>query len=101
MLIEQLKNFDANRASIDELIELASLGRIIHAEYDARDVEAPEWLNVQIKSLGNEITAKTRDRDEARLRELQARQDTLKTTAEKKVENAREIARLNKRLGRG
>jgi hypothetical protein len=98
-MLQELKSFDANRASIDELMGYAAYGRLLRTEYEVREVEPPEWLGVQLTSLGNEIKAKNRDRLEARLRELNARQESLKTTSEKRAENAREISRLRKALG--
>ena len=47
MFLAELKNFDVNRATIDELISLAALGRILQAEYAQHEAEQPEWIGSQ------------------------------------------------------
>lgn len=98
MFLAELKNFDVNRATIDELISLAALGRILQAEYAQHEAEQPEWIGIQLKSLDREIAAKNHDRLEARLREVNSRLESLKTPNEKKLELRKEAARIKEQL---
>jgi hypothetical protein len=97
-VLELLKNFDHNRASIDEMVSLRAFARGLVTEYIEQDVELPEWIEAQSKSLDRQILAKNHDRLEARRKELLARKDSLKTTVERKAEINAELAKLNKKL---
>ena len=98
MNLAQFKNFTADRMDIDELVALMAFGKSLRAEYDALQMEEPNFLDIQLKSLRREITARTADKLEARKRELTARIDSLKTPAQKKTELEKELANLEKQL---
>lgn len=95
-MLEQLKNFAANRMNIDELVALAAYGRTLVAEYEAHEVECPEWVAEQLKALHREIKLKNADRIAARLRDAQTRLESMQTPNEKKAKLRTEIARLKK-----
>ena len=97
-MLSELKNFDANRMSIDEMVTLRAFGRTLEGEYEAQNVETPDWIEVQLKQLDRQIAAKNADRLEARRREITARLENLKTPNEKKAELRRELAALDKKL---
>ena len=97
-MLSDLKNFDANRASIDEMVALRASCRSILAEYELQNVEYPDWVEASVKGLDRQITAKNADRLEARKREITARLENLKTPAEKKTELRKELAQLDKQL---
>lgn len=95
-MLTELKNFDANRASIEEMVSLRAYARTLLAEYEAQNVETPEWVTLASKNLDRQIAAKNADRREARRREITSRLENLKTPNEKKAELKRELARLEK-----
>ncbi|HKN69721.1 MAG TPA: hypothetical protein VJX30_01620 [Terriglobales bacterium] len=97
-MLTELKNFDANRASIDEMVSLRAYARNLISEFDNQSVEVPEWVTVVSKNLDRQIMAKNADRLEARRREIRARLENLKTPAEKKTELRKELAALDKQL---
>jgi hypothetical protein len=99
-VLEQLKNFDTNRATIDELVALRAFARGLQSEYSEQTVEEPEWIGIQVQCLDREITAKNTDRLTAQLRDTENRLESLKTTTEKKVELTALKAKLQKKLGR-
>src|ERR1700678_404735 len=68
MNLAQFKNFAADRMDIDELVALMAFGKSLRAEYDALQMEEPNFLDIQLKSLRREITARTADKLEARKR---------------------------------
>ena len=97
-MLTELKNFDANRGSIDEMVSLRAYARSLVAEYEAQNVEVPEWIEPQLKNLDRQIAAKNADRLEARRREIRARLENLKTPNEKKAELRRELAQLDRQI---
>lgn len=97
-MLEQLKNFDVNRATIDELVGLAAYGRTVANEFAALGVEQPEWLGVQLDALARVIKAKNQDRLAARLRTINASLDNLKTPQERKAALKAEAEKLRKAI---
>jgi DNA repair ATPase RecN len=97
-MLEQLKNFNVNAASIEEMVALRAYGSLVRDEFDAQMVEVPEWLEIQLKNLARQIKAKNADRLAARRKEVQARLENLKTPTEKKTELRKELQSLDKQL---
>jgi len=97
-VLSQLKTFTADRLDLDELVALATFGRQMRSEYEAHQLEEPEWLDVQLKSLRREIHSRNADKLEARRREITSRLDALKTPTEKRAELLKEKAKLDKQL---
>jgi len=97
-MLQELKNFDANRMSIDEMVSLRAYARNLVSEYDTQMVDVPEWIENQLKALDRLIAAKNADRLEARRREIVSRLESLKTTVEKRAELKKELAQLDKQL---
>lgn len=95
-MLNKLKNFDALRMSVEELLELSAYARALKAEYDYNNMDIPEWLEGQIKSLKREINTRNAEALEARKRDLEARLEGLKTNREKREELEKELAKLNK-----
>lgn len=97
-MLEQFKNFIADRMTMDQLIGLAAFGRQLRAEYEAHQVEEPNWVDVQLKALRREIAAKNSDALAARKSEINARLDGLKTPAEKKADLLKEKKKIDEQL---
>ena len=98
MNLASFKTFSADRMDIDELVALHAFGKSLRAEYDTLQLEEPSFVDLQLKSLRREITARTADKLESRKRELTARIDSLKTPAQKKTELEKELAAIEKQL---
>jgi ATP-dependent Lon protease len=94
MNITALKNFNADRLDMDELVGTLADAKALRAEYDSLQVEEPEYLDGTIKAIRREITSRNADKIAARKRELTARIDSLKTPAQKKTELEKELAAL-------
>ncbi len=86
MSLTQFKTFNADRMDVDELVALLAFGKILRATYVEENIDEPEFVNTQLKSLRREINDRNADKIAARKRELVARIDGLKTAAQKKVE---------------
>lgn len=93
-MLKDLKNFDPERADVDDMIELSSFARTLAGEYVALAIDAPEWLETQTKAVRREVNNRLADLREKRKRELKARLATLRTEAEKRAELTEELARL-------
>ena len=98
MSMAAFKNFSADRMDLDELVALSAFGKSLRAEYEALQLEEPEFVAVQINTLKREIRSRVADKLEARKRELANRIDSLKTPKEKKAELEAELQKLEKQL---
>ena len=98
MSMAAFKNFSADRMDLDELVALSAFGKSLRAEYEALQLEEPEFVGVQINTLKREIRSRVADKLEARKRELANRIDSLKTPKEKKAELEAELQKLEKQL---
>jgi ATP-dependent Lon protease len=94
MNINALKNFNADRLDIDEMVGLLADSKALRTEYEALQIEEPEYIDTTIKAIRREINARNADKIAARKRELAARIDSLKTPLQKKKELEEELAKL-------
>lgn len=97
-MINELKNFNADRLDLDELIALSAFGRCFHAEVAFLNVEEPDWLAPNLRSLRKEISMRQQDRLEKLLRQKKSRLQALKPAAEKRQEIEDEIKKLEDQL---
>jgi hypothetical protein len=95
-MIEKLKNFDVERMSVEELVGLSAVGRIVRSEFEANGVEVPDWLDVNCKTIRREIKSRQADALEKSLREKKARLAALMPTEEKRATLKAEIEALEK-----
>ena len=96
--LEQFRNFNVDGLDIDELVALSLFGRQLRTEYEAHQLEEPDWVDIQLKSLRREIHARNADRLESRRVEINARLDSLKTPGQKKAELIKEREAIDKQL---
>lgn len=97
-MLDLLKNFNAERMDLTELVALAAFGDSVAAKFKELSVESPEWVDVNRASLTREIKSRNADRLAARLRSAKTRLETLKTPDEKRKATEDEIARLTEQL---
>lgn len=93
-MLEEFRNFNKDAASLDDLVVLAAFGRALRAEYDAQKVDEPEFVSTQLNELRREIGTRIADKRSARVRELRAQRENLKTAAEKREAIEKELAEL-------
>ncbi len=96
--LEQFRNFNVDGLDIDELVALSVFGRQLRAEYESLQIEEPEWVDVQLKSLRREIHVRNANALEARKREIDSRLDALKSPGQRKTELLNERAQIDKAL---
>lgn len=97
-MLDALKNFDAKRADLAELVELSAYGRALLAEFEALSVEAPDWATENLAAVRREVKSRNADRLNAKLKAAQARLETLKSPDEKRKSVEDEIAKLTAQL---
>lgn len=97
-MLKELKSFDAERCDLDQLVALSAFAKVLHAEYEARNIQVPEWLDDSRRALAREIEGRRRDALELRLKEVRAGQSGLLTAAEKREKLAAEEAKLVEQL---
>lgn len=97
-MLDQLKRLDVDRMQLDETLALAAFAKSLHAEYDARAIPAPEWLDDSVRTLNREISMRTRDALEMRLKEIRAQKTQLESAGEKRERLAREEEELTAKL---
>lgn len=96
-MLHEFKTFNKERLQMDEVVALAAFGRALRAEFESHQIEEPEWLDVQLKTLRREIQSRNADAIEARRREIRLRLDGLKTPSEKRAELEKELASLDEK----
>ena len=94
MNITALKNFNADRLDMEDLVGLLADSKALRLEYEALQIEEPEYIDTTIKAIRREITSRNADKIAARKRELKARIDSLKTPLQKKKELEDELSKL-------
>lgn len=93
-MLERLKNFDVERADVEELVALSAFARQLTEEYKLQLIASPEWLEIRTAELKREIGTRQADIRAKRVREIKAKLNGLKTAEEKRTELAAELAAL-------
>lgn len=97
-MLDDLKNWNADRMDITELVALVSFADGVVAKFQELGIEAPEWVGENTRAIHTEIKSKNRDRLAMKLKAAKARLETLKTPDEKRKATEDEIARLTEQL---
>lgn len=97
-MLTRFKQFDTDRMDLDELVELVSFGTILRDQYAQLNLEEPEFVDVQLKTLKREIRAKNADRNAARVKELKLQLEGLKTPTERKSALQKELRQREAQL---
>jgi len=93
-ILNTIQNYDTMRVTLDELVELSALAKVIAAEYIANNADVPEPLYIAQKRLAADIKQRTRDLLEKRLSEVRSRRAALATPDEKRAKLAEEEEKL-------
>lgn len=98
--LKELRDFNADGVSLDELVAFAAFGKLVKNEFEAHEVEVPEWVEDQLQTLEREITSRSADARNARVKEIESRLAALKTNEEKRKDLQEELERLKGRTTR-
>ncbi len=94
-MINELKRFNADTTQLEDTIVLSAVGKLVRAEYEARNVEVPAWLDDVNRRLTRAIDTQTREAKELRRKELLATKSGLETREEKRLRVEAELAALD------
>jgi len=94
MDLQTFKSYNTARADLDDLVAMAAFGRTLRAEYEAHQIEEPEFVGTKLKALRAEIADRNADKIAARKSEIKARLDALKSPKEKAAELRKELEAL-------
>ena len=83
-MLEELKNLNLERMDLDEAIALSAFARILKAEYEHANAEAPAWLDDRTREIRMEIRDRMRDSVAKQIKETEARLESLATPEEKR-----------------
>lgn len=97
-LLNRFRQFDADRVGNDELIALCAFGKMLRAEYVARKLPAPAWLEDKLRTIERTIEMNRHDELVRRRRELLAQQQTDATPEERRAARAKELAEIDAAL---
>lgn len=94
-MLDQFKNFNAESADLDELVEVAAFGRQFRAEHETLNVPVPEYVDDNLRAIRSQIALRLADKKAERRRYLIAQRDSLKTAAERREAIDKELATLD------
>lgn len=98
-MLKELRNFDADRTDLDEMVALSTFGRSMKVEYERLAMPIPEWIEDRTRTLDSEIRSQRRDALEKKVKELQSRKDALKTAEQKRQDVDAELEKVKAALG--
>lgn len=93
--VEALKSLNVERNDLEELVFLSAKMKAYHAEFEALNVDVPEWVDEVRRSLRREVSARNSDAVANQKKSIQLALDGLKTKEEKRKELEDRLAKLN------
>src|SRR5947207_2481564 len=93
-MLAQLKTLNIPRTDIEELVALLAFANGMVTQYEAEELEVPEWLEEKVKVLGREIRERSHDALMAKIKGAKSRLEAMKPAETKRAELAKEIKRL-------
>ena len=97
-LIDDIRKFETEGLALEDLVTLSAIGRAIQNEFEALNVELPEWFDSKMREIRKEITLRQADRLEKMLREKKSRLEALLPAEDKREALKNEIAKLEAQL---
>ena len=94
-MLGNFKTFTADRLDLDELVSLSAFGKTLRKEYEAHQVEVPEYVSTQLNALTREIKGRVTDSIEARKKQIKSQLESLKTPAERRAALEAELGKLD------
>jgi hypothetical protein len=97
-MLDALKNFNADRSDMDEIVSLHAHAEQMSSAYAKFGVEEPDWFTANLKALAREIKTRNAANLERMLKEAKLRVEGLKTTQERREHEQQRIAELEAKL---
>lgn len=96
--LDELKKFDVDRMSVEEMIYLEMDAQRLRSAYETRAIPSPEWLTEQIRVLNVEVDRRKNDDMQKRLRELKAADAADMSASERREARKAERDRIEREL---
>jgi hypothetical protein len=90
-MLNIFKSFDADRMDIDEMVALVAFGETLRVQYEKLQLDEPEFVSNQLRSLKHEIKTKRANALASRRKQIKAQLETLKTPTQKKTDLEKEL----------
>ncbi len=100
-MIDELRNFDKDRTTLEELVALAAFGESYRATFEKLSVDVPDWVSAQLKVVLREIHSRQADQIDAALIKAKQKLASMATTEEKRAALQEQIKILEARQGGG
>jgi hypothetical protein len=97
--LEQLRRYNADNTSLENMIALEAYGRMVSSGFQSRGLAVPEWLENTLSALASDIGAKSRDELMRQLKEAEAQESALLSRDERRARATQRAADLRKQLG--
>jgi hypothetical protein len=97
-LLHEFRNFDKDRADLNDLIALCAFGSGLRKEYETLNVEEPDFIDATLKSLKRTIRARVADSKAARLKQVESLLEAGKSPTEKRTDLLAEQKELRAEL---
>ncbi len=98
-MLRDLRGLDTERTDLDEMVALSAFGTAMKAEYERTTIPSPDWLDDRLGDLNRAIRLLRQDALEKKLKELETRQEALKTADQKRTDVVAEMAKVKAALG--
>lgn len=95
MMLDQLKRFNQDTASLEEALSLSAFAKSLRAEYVTRQIEVPEWLDNSSRDLDRFVALKVEEQKSKRIREIRQSLSQLETPSEKRDRLRKELEALD------
>lgn len=93
-MLDNIRQFNTDRGDLEELVALHAFGLLVKDQFEAFDIETPEWFEPKLRAIKREVLHRQADLIEKRLQDAKNRLENYKTPGEKKRELQAEITRL-------
>lgn len=99
--LAQLKSFDpSNDNSLEDMVFLLSSAIALGVTYEHLGMEVPEWVTEASQRLKKEIETRSRDALERELKEIEGREEALKSNEQKRNDLASKRERIKAKLAK-
>ena len=98
-MLRELKGWDRDRTDMDNAIALLAFGKILKAEYEANQLDPPEWLLDTTRAIKREIEERRRDYKVRELKTLRAKFDAIQNKDLTAADIKKKIDALANELG--
>lgn len=97
-MLNELRRFNDASGSLEDALGLSAYAKMLRAEYVARQIEVPEWLDVKERELNRFILLRTEEARAKRLSEIRSQLAALETPTDKRARLEKEREALEKQL---